>query len=113
MVATALAIVAFGLALAGIRGEIASAGGTAEASRASTVKIDGFAYRPATLTIGRGSKVVFSNHDGVTHTATRGGSFTTGRIKPGKAASITFNQRGTFRYHCLIHPRMKGKIVVD
>ena len=112
-IVAALAIAALVLALAGIRGEIASAGGAAEASRASTVAIDGFAYRPATLTVGRGSQVVFSNKDGVTHTATRNGGFTTGRIKPGKAASIRFGQRGTFRYHCSIHPSMRGKVIVD
>jgi plastocyanin len=25
---------------------------------------------------------------------------------------VRFNQKGTFRYHCKIHPFMRGKIVV-
>jgi len=112
-VAITLAIVVFGLALLGIRGEIASAGGTAQASRTATVDIVNFAYRPATLTIAAGSKVVFSNTSSRPHTATRKGSFSTGRIKAGKSASIGFNQKGTFRYHCTIHPFMRGRIVVD
>lgn len=113
LVAVVLAALAFGLALVGIGNSAAAAGETARASRTVTVGIVNFAYKPASLTIGRGSKVVFSNTSGTAHTATRKGSFTTGRIKAGKSASITFNQRGTFRYHCTIHPFMKGKVVVD
>jgi len=26
---------------------------------------------------------------------------------------VTFNKRGTFAYHCKIHPFMKGKVVVE
>jgi plastocyanin len=111
--AIVLAVIVFGLALVGIRNGAAAAGETARASRTVTVRMVDFAYKPASLTIGRGSKVVFSNTSGRPHTATRGGSFTTGRIKPGKSASITFSQRGTFRYHCTIHPFMKGKVEVE
>ena len=112
-IAAADALVAFGLAQAGIRGEIASAGETAQASRAATVDINHFAYHPPTLRIAAGSEVVFSNTSGTTHTATRRGSFSTGHIKPGTSVSVRFNQKGTFAYHCLIHPFMHGKIVVE
>ncbi len=110
----ALAVVALGLVLAAIHGGIASADGTsAEASRSSTVDIDNFAYHPPKLTIGVGSKVVFSNSSGTAHTATRRGSFDTGRIKPGRSVAVRFGRKGTFAYHCKIHPFMHGKIVVD
>ena len=112
-VAAALAIVGSGLALAGVQGEIASAGQTARASRTATVSIAHFKFQPATVTIPRGSKVRFSNASGTAHTATRKGSFDTGRIKPGKSASVTFSREGTFPFHCTIHPFMKGKVVVD
>ncbi len=113
--AAAIALVAFfGLALIGLRGAIASAGEPlAQASRASTVEINHFAYHPATLTIARGTKVTFSNTSGTAHTATRRGSFSTGHIKPGTSVSIHFPQAGTFAYHCTIHPFMHGKIVVE
>ncbi len=112
--AIALALAVFALALAGIGSSAASAGGeTARASRTVTVDIVSFAYRPANLAISRGSKVVFANASGTAHTATRKGSFTTGRIKAGRSASVTFSQRGTFRYHCTIHPFMRGKVVVE
>jgi plastocyanin len=110
----ALSVAAFGLALIAIRSEIASAGGpTARASRAATVDINHFAYHPPTLTIGAGSKVVFSNTSGTAHTATRRGSFSTGHIKPGESVAIRFAQKGTYAYHCEIHPFMHGKIIVD
>jgi plastocyanin len=109
----ALAVLAFGLALVGIGGASASAGATAHASRAKTVTIEDFAFHPPTITVGAGSRVVFSNTSKVTHTATRKGSFASGRIKPGKSATITFGQKGTFAYHCTIHPFMHGKVIVD
>jgi plastocyanin len=113
MLAIVLAVIIFTLALIGVRSSGAAADETAQASRTATVDIVNFAFRPGTLTIGAGSKVVFSNTSSRQHTATRKGSFTTGRIKPGNSVSIRFNQRGTFPYHCTIHPFMKGKIVVD
>ena len=87
-IAIALAVAAFLLALAGVRGEIATAGEpAAQASRAASVDIDHFAFHPPTLTIAAGSKVAFSNSSQVTHTAT-GGNFDTGHIKPGKSVSV-------------------------
>ena len=111
--AIALAAIVFGLSLVGVGSGAAAAGGGAQASRTVTVDIVDFSYKPANLTIGKGSTVVFDNTSGTAHTATRKGSFTTGRVKAGKSASVRFTQRGTFRYHCTIHPFMKGKIVVD
>lgn len=108
-----IAAVSVALALAMLQGGFAAAGEPALASRTKTVSIDNFAYRPATLTVSRGTKVAFVNSDGVKHTATRGGSFDTGKIKPGRSATVRFGQRGTFRYHCKIHSFMKGKIVVQ
>jgi plastocyanin len=82
--------------------------------RAKTVRveIDDFAYRPPTLRIRRGTKVLFANRDRVTHTATRRGSFDTGRLRPGRSAAVRFRRRGVYRYVCTIHSFMHGKIVV-
>ena len=77
-----------------------------------SVDISGFAFHPPTLTVGAGTRVAFVNSDSTAHTATRAGSFDTGRIKPGSAAVVRFGHRGTFAYHCTIHPSMHGKIVV-
>jgi plastocyanin len=90
-----------------------ASGPTATASRTAHVDMVNFAFRPGTLNIGRGTKVVFSNTSSRPHTATRRGVFDTGRVKPGGRASITFNRRGTFGYFCKIHPEMRGRIVVN
>jgi plastocyanin len=113
VVAIAFAVIVFGLALVGIGSGAASVDRGAQASRTVNVAMTSFAFKPPSLTVGKGSTVVFNNTSGTAHTATRNGSFTTGRVKAGRSASIRFNQRGTFRYHCTIHPFMKGKVVVD
>jgi plastocyanin len=86
---------------------------TASASAAKTVSIVNYAFRPGTLTVKRGARVAFDNTANTAHTATRGGSFDTKRLAPGAAKTVRFNQRGTFAYHCRIHPFMKGKVIVE
>jgi len=100
------------LVLAAALGAPAAAQGPASASQARTVEIVNFAFRPATVEIAKGQRVLFSNAANVAHTATRAGSFDTKRIKPGRSAGVRFKQAGTFRYHCKIHPQMSGKVVV-
>lgn len=105
------AIVAMALALAGFKSDLASAGATAQASKASAVSIKGFAFHAATIHVKKGSKISFSNKDSVAHTAT-GKGFDTGTIAPGASKSVTFKKTGTFVYHCSIHPEMHGKVIV-
>ena len=90
----------------------AAAGPTASASAAAKVSISNFKFHPPTLTVAKGTRVVFSNASGVAHTATRGGAFDTRRIKPGGSVAVRFSQKGTFSYHCKIHPFMHGTVVV-
>lgn len=86
--------------------------GPAQASRTKTVEIINFKFRPATLNVTKGTSVVFSNASNSAHTATDKGAFDSGRIKAGKASTVRFAQKGTFSYHCKIHPEMRGKVVV-
>jgi plastocyanin len=90
----------------------AAAPGSATASSARTVDIDHFKFHPHTLEVTKGTRVVFSNSAGVAHTATDPGAFDSGRIAPGKSFAVRFEHRGTFSYHCEIHPFMHGKIIV-
>jgi plastocyanin len=85
---------------------------TASASGAKTVKINHFEFHPHTLDIAKGTRVVFSNSSGTAHTATDAGAFDTGHIRPGHSVAVRFTRKGTFGYHCTIHPFMHGKIVV-
>jgi plastocyanin len=106
------ALIALGplAALDGSGGSAAAAAASASATK--TVQIKGFAFKPATVKVGRGSRVVFSNSSNVTHTATAAG-FDTKRIAPGESAAVRFKTAGTFAYHCKIHSFMKGKVVVE
>ena len=110
----ALALV-IGLAVLGVlavRGDSASGHATATASATKKVAIRNFAFHPGTLTVKRGAQVAFTNSSNVAHTAS-GAAFDTKRIAPGKTATVTLGKRGTFAYHCKIHPFMKGKVVVE
>jgi len=100
------------LALAVVR-EAGASGPSARASATKSVDIANFAFHPPTPKVKKGARVAFTNSSGVTHTATRAGSFDTKRIKPGTSVVVRFGTKGTFAYHCKIHPFMKGKIVVE
>jgi plastocyanin len=100
------------LSLVAMLGAPAAANGPASTSQARTVKIVSFAFRPATVEVDKGQRVVFANTADIAHTATRVGSFDTKRIKPGRSVGVRFEQKGTFRYHCKIHPEMRGKVIV-
>ena len=77
------------------------------------VEIRNFSFQPAKLTVSTGTTVVWRNDDPSTHTATGdGGSFDVGRIDPGATRSHTFQQAGTFAYHCAIHQYMTATVVV-
>ena len=71
-----------------------------DAAAAKTVNVRGFAYRPATLTVAKGTRVTFANRDAVAHTVTDRGKFDSGRIGARRSFSIRFRQKGSFSYHC-------------
>lgn len=111
----ALALV-IGLALLAtfaVRQSDASGQATATASGAKSVSIVNFAFKPGTTKVKRGDRVTFTNTANTAHTATHAGVFDTQRIQPGESETVKFERRGTFVYHCKIHPFMKGKIVVE
>jgi plastocyanin len=93
---------------------VPAAGGSPgrERDRARTVDVHEFAFHPHTLTVDRGSTVVFANNDPIAHTATSAGNFATGHIHPGHSVAVRFSHAGVFTYHCSIHHFMHGKIVV-
>ena len=107
-----VACLALALALLASQAAPAAQTGPAQASKATTVDISHFEFHPPTLAVAKGTRVVFANSSGTAHTATDKGAFDSGRIKPGHSFAVRFERKGTFRYHCEIHPFMKGKIVV-
>jgi plastocyanin len=81
---------------------------------AKTVTIKDYLYKPASITVPKGTTVTFTNRDSTPHTATskQSGVFESGSIDTGKSAEVTLEESGSFAYYCLFHPFMKGTIVV-
>jgi plastocyanin len=80
----------------------------------NSVTIAGFAFSPQSLTVKVGTKVTWTNNDGVTHTVTADkGAFSSGPISSGTSFSFTFTRAGTYTYFCSIHRGMKAMIIVQ
>jgi plastocyanin len=79
-----------------------------------TVVIQGFSFKPAHITIKRGTRVTWINKDMTKHTATaNNGAFDSGVLRPGQSYSHTFKTAGrTNKYHCEIHHSMRGSVTV-
>jgi plastocyanin len=107
-----VAVLALAAALLASQAAPAARSGPAQASGSKGVDINHFKFHPGTLEVAKGTRVVFSNSAGIAHTATDKGVFDSGHIKPGHSFAVRFEQKGTFSYHCKIHPFMHGKIVV-
>ncbi|MCK9487003.1 MAG: hypothetical protein M0R73_09970 [Dehalococcoidia bacterium] len=91
----------------------ATATATTEAAAGATrqAPIGGFVL--PSLDIEVGTTVVWSNQDGVPHTATADdGSFDSGSIQGG-TFSHRFEEAGTFSYFCAVHPDMTAEITVS
>jgi plastocyanin len=92
------------------------AGPAAASSRHPTrmVVIQGFRFRPAHITVKRGTRVRWVNKDRDTHTVTanQAGSFDSGHLRHGQSYSHTFKSAGKKGYHCEIHPFMRGSVLV-
>jgi YVTN family beta-propeller protein len=88
----------------------ATAAGTA-AGDGQSVRISGFAFTPASLTVAPGQTVTWTNADSVPHTVTAdGGAWDSGRLPPGASFSFTPARPGTYAYHCAIHPFMRAVV---
>jgi plastocyanin len=70
-------------------------------------------FRPRDITIERGTRVRWVNRGSNPHTTTSNtGLWDSGTLSSGERFTRRFGRRGTFRYHCEIHPSMTARIVV-
>jgi plastocyanin len=70
-------------------------------------------FDPSEITVAAGGSVTFVDAGKEAHTATAdGASFDTGTLNPGESKAVTFDEAGSFAYHCSLHPWMKGTVVV-
>ncbi len=106
-----LALVA-ALALSALGGGLVAAAG-ARTAKTPVVINQEFKYRPGTFHIKAGTQIDFKNQSSYTHTATDKGVFDTGKIKPGASQLVKLTKRGTYVFHCDIHPFMTGKVIVE
>ena len=70
-------------------------------------------YARRKIVVDVGATVVWRNHDPLAHTVTSdSGEFDSGKIAPESSWSRTFDEPGTYSYHCVPHPGMTGVVVV-
>ncbi len=79
------------------------------------IDIEAFEFRPETVTIRTGGTVTWMNLDTAEHTATSDEEdvFDSGILAQDESWSHTFEEAGTYDYHCTPHPYMKGTVIVE
>ncbi len=84
-----------------------------------TVNMKDFVFSPKSLAVKKGTTVIFVNEDNAKHTVTEDSNkFNSGDILAGKTFTFTFDDAGTFPYHCEYHGDkggvdMAGTVVVQ
>jgi alcohol dehydrogenase (cytochrome c) len=87
--------------------------GTTPPAQTNAMKVADYAFTPTQISIKAGTTVTWTNAGPAAHTATAAdGSWDTGDIAPGQAASVTFDTPGTYTYFCTPHPFMLGQVIV-
>ena len=79
------------------------------------VNISDSAFSPATVTVTGlgGAYIIWTNKDSVTHIVRSDDDlFDSGDLSQGETYAHLLNKKGTYLYHCRIHPSMTGKIIV-
>ena len=79
-----------------------------------TVHIKDFSFKPTPVHIQTGETVKFVNDDQEAHTATATDkSFDSTGLDTGDSWTHTFTKPGRYTYFCVLHPYMKGVIIVS
>ena len=78
-----------------------------------TVAIGNFTFDPPVLTVPVGAAVTWVNRDDIPHTATSAtGLFGSPALDTDEHFAFRFDQPGSYRYFCKLHPHMSGTIEV-
>lgn len=85
---------------------------TQQDSKTINVKIQNFAFNPATVEITKGDTVTWTNEDSAPHTVTVKDDFDSGKLAKGESYSYKFDEVKEVDYICSFHPSMKGKVIV-
>ena len=87
----------------------------AQADQLVDVRIEGYQYQPAEVTIRAGDSVRWTNHEKRTSHSVlfpRDGGLESERMFPQESWRRRFEKPGRYDYHCGPHPEMKGVVVV-
>jgi plastocyanin len=84
------------------------------ATATNAVSIDNFAFSPSAITVKVGTKVTWTNRDGVQHSVIGDNlsELNSPAMDKGATYSFTFTKAGSYTYHCGIHPSMTGTVEV-
>ena len=87
---------------------------TSGAVATDAVSISDYAFQPSVITVKVGTKVIWTNHDAVSHSVTmdQGGAPVSKLFGRDETYSYAFDKSGTYNYYCMPHPYMKGTVVV-
>jgi amicyanin len=84
--------------------------------KTETVNIQDSAYIPANIQVKKGTTVTWTNQDSIQHDIVpdeQSDNFQASELlSQGESYSFTFNEVGTYNYHCTPHPFMKGSVEV-
>jgi plastocyanin len=88
---------------------------TGAVAQTAKVDIDNFSFSPATITVQKGTTVVWTNRDDIPHTvvSSDGRSFKSHALDSDDVYSFTFDTAGRFGYFCSLHPHMQGTVIVQ
>jgi plastocyanin len=80
----------------------------------NTVNIKEMAFDPATITVTSGSIVRWVNRDSAIHSVVFSDTSInpSGTLSASQSFSVRFTTPGTYAYHCGIHPKVTGTVVV-
>jgi plastocyanin len=82
--------------------------------RVIEVQIDYFSFMPHEITIAAGATVTWVNLDDVQHKVTSTDrTFKSRVLRTDDKFSFKFDEPGTYEYYCSIHPKMRGKVIVQ
>ena len=76
--------------------------------------MDEHRFNPNRALVTAGERIRFVNNGQVAHTmAARDGTWSTTTLEPGMSTVVTFDDPGTFLYHCTDHPWAIGELTVE
>lgn len=77
------------------------------------IRAENFSFMPKTLTIEKGTRITWTNYDSSSHIVSSDTNlFSSEIMQQNETYSRTFNELGTFPYHCNLHAEMTGTIEV-